>query len=516
MSSTMQVTETLNQGLKRALRVVVDAQELESDLSQRLTELSGQVRLKGFRPGKVPAGHLRRVYGKSVMAEVLQKKVDDSAKRAIADRQLKPAYPPEIELPEDQAEMDRIMAGKENLAFTMSFEVVPPIELQDFSTIEVEKLVAEATDEDVENALARIAGQYKEFEAKPAPAVAEKGDRVTVSFAGKIDGVAFEGGTAEDVPLELGSGQFLAGFEDQLIGCKAGDELTVNVTFPSDYGVEKLAGRPAEFAVQVKSVEAIKSVAVGDELAKKVGLASLADLKSTLRARIESELAQMTALKLKRDVLDRLDAQYSFELPQRLVDAEFNAIWTTLTKEMQSEGKTFADEATTEEEARKEYQAISARRVRLGLVLGTAGEQAGISVSDEEMQRMLVERARRFPGQEKNVFDYYRKNPRALIELRGPIFEQKVIDHIVGRAKLTTKKVPRQILIEAAEEVGASDTVTSGQDRHQGHDHAHSHEHDHDHDHHDHDHHATTTTTTIMNGDARQRLCWSSEALLTG
>ncbi len=486
----MQVTETLNEGLKRALRVVVDAQELESDLSQRLTELSGRVRLKGFRPGKVPAVHLRRVYGKSVMAEVVQKKVDDTAKRAIADRQLKPAYPPEIELPEDQAEMERIMAGKGDLAFTMSFEVVPPIELQDFTTIELEKLVAEATDEDVENALTRIAGQHKEFEAKSPPAAAERGDRVTVSFAGTIDGVPFEGGTAEDVPLELGSGQFLAGFEEQLIGCKDGDDLSLKLTFPADYGVEQLAGRPAEFSVQVKSVEAVRTAAVDGELAKRVGLASLSDLKSGLKARIESELAKMTALKLKRDLLDKLDAQYNFELPQRLVDAEFKAIWSTLTKEMRSEGKTFSDENTTEEEARKEYRAISARRVRLGLVLGTVGERAGISVSDEEMQRMLVERARRYPGQEKNVFDYYRKNPNALIELRGPIFEQKVVDHIIGQVKLTTRNVSRRSLIEAAEEVGSNDSVALGQDHR--HDHSHDDDHEHGHGHeqgHSHDHH---------------------------
>lgn len=480
----MQVTETLNEGLKRALKVVVDAQELETDLSQKLRELSGRVRLKGFRPGKVPAIHLRRVYGKSVMAEVLQKKVDDSAKQAIADRQLKPAYAPEIKLPEDQTEIERVMAGKGDLAFTMSFEVVPPIELQDFSTIEVEKFLAVATEEDIDNALARVASQYKEFEAKPEGARAEKGDRVTVSFAGKVDGAAFEGGAAEDVPLELGSGQFIAGFEDQLIATKAGDELTVNVTFPAGYGVEKLAGKPAEFAVKVKSVETVKQTVADDELAKKLGLTSLAVLRDNLKGRIEAEFAQMTALKLKRDLLDKLDALYSFELPQRLVDAEFDAIWTTLVKEMQSEGKTFADENTTEEDARKEYQAISARRVRLGLVLGTVGERAGITVSDDEMQGMLVERARQFPGREKNVFDYYRKNPNALIELRGPVFEQKVIDHIAGQAKVTTKNVSRQELTAAAEDVGANDTANA-----QGHDHQHEHDHSHDHhDHGDHDH----------------------------
>jgi trigger factor len=423
------------------------------------------------------------------MAEVLQKKVDDSAKQAIADRQLKPAYAPEIRLSEDQTEIERVMTGKGDLAFTMSFEVVPPIELQDFSTIEIAKLVAEATEEDIENALGRVASQYKEFAAKPGDSRAEKGDRVTVSFAGKIDGTEFEGGTAADVPLELGSGQFIPGFEDQLIGARAGDELSVSVTFPPGYGVERLAGKPAEFAVSVKTVETVKAIVPDDELAKKLGLASLTDLKNNLKGRIEVEFARMTALKLKRDLLDRLDAQYNFELPQRLVDAEFNAIWTTLIKEMQSEGKTFADENTTEEDARREYLAIAIRRVRLGLVLGTIGERAGITVSDDEMQRMLVERARQFPGQEKNVFDYYRKNPNTLIELRGPLFEQKVIDHIARQAKVTTRSVSRQELTEAAEDVGGTDRGSLQGHDHQHHDHGHDHDHGQDHDHgHDHDH----------------------------
>jgi trigger factor len=485
----MQVTETVNEGLKRSLKVVVDASELERDFSSRLGELSGQVRLKGFRPGKVPVNHLRRIYGKSVMAEVVQKKVDDSSKMALAERQLKPAYSPQIDLPQDQGEIEKMMDGTGDLAFTMTFEIVPPIEVKDFATLEVEKLTVDVTDQQVDDALGRIAAQNIEFETKP-DGDAQKGDRVMLSFVGKIDAEAFEGGSADDVPLVLGSGQFLPGFEDQLIGAKAGETRLVKTEFPADYSVEKLAGKPAEFEVSVKSVDAPKQAEINDALAQKLGLENLDALKTNVKARLGAEFAQMSAMKLKRDILDQLDAQYNFELPQRLVDGEFNQIWAALQREMQQSGRSFADENTTEEEARTEYQAIANRRVRLGLLLGTVGEQAGVTISDEEMQR-----ARQFPGQERRVIDYYRKNANALIELRGPVFEQKVIDYILAQAKVTEKKVTREELAKAVEEDQEFHPVglphDHGDHDHHDHDHAHGHEHghDHDHEHNDHDHH---------------------------
>jgi trigger factor len=486
----MQVTETVNEGLRRSLKVVVEASELERDFSSKLGELSGQVRLKGFRPGKVPVAHLRRLYGKSVMAEVVQKKVDDSTKQALAERQLKPAYSPQIELPQDQAELEKLMEGKGDLAFTMTFEIVPAIEVKDFGSIEIERLAVDLTEEQVEEALQQLAAQHKDFEPKSEGAPAETGDRVIITFAGKIDEQPFEGGSAQDVPLQLGSGQFLPGFEDQLIGAKAGDHLTVNVEFPSDYGVTKLAGKPAVFDVEVKSVDQPRQSTADDDLARKLGLENIEALKNNVRARMAGEVAQMSHMKLKRDVLDRLDEQYSFELPQRLVDAEFQQIWSALQREMQQSGKSFADEGTTEEEARKEYQAIANRRVRLGLLLGTVGERAGITISDEEMQRALIARARQFPGQERRVIDFYRKNSNALLELRGPIFEQKVVDYIVAQAKVTERKVTREELakaVEEDEEFHAYGTV--GDHEHLDHDHDHDHNHDHDHDHdHVHEH----------------------------
>jgi trigger factor len=475
----MQVTETLSSGLKREFKVVVGAAELGKQLDSKLHEMAGRANIKGFRPGKVPVPHLKRMYGKALMAEVVQKTIDDQSKQVLAERNLKPAYQPEVKLPEEEKEVNAIMAGESDFAFSLAFEIIPTFELKDVSGVELTRHVVEITDAQVDEALGRLTAQYKAWEPKDGKSA--KGDKVTIGFVGKVDGKAFDGGTAEDVPLELGSGQFIPGFEDQLVGHKAGDELTVNVTFPATYGVKELAGKPAEFAVKVAAVEAPKEGAVDDEFAKKMGFDDLGKLKDMIRSRLSQEYASMTSMKLKRDVLDALDGLYSFELPERLVDAEFGGIWKALTDEMQKAGKSFADEGTTEDAARKEYRAIAERRVRLGLVLGTLGEKEGIQVNEQELQQSLMARARQFPGQEKQVFDHYRKNPGALIELRGPIFEQKVVDFLVSKAKVTEKSVTR-------EELQAM--VQDDDEDHVKHDHAHGdHDHDHAHDHsHDHDH----------------------------
>ncbi|MGE3875474.1 MAG: trigger factor, partial [Parvibaculaceae bacterium] len=356
---------------------------------------------------------------------------------------------------------------------------------KDTAGLALQRHVIDVTDDHVGEALGRLAGQYKDWQAKEGTAA--KGDRVTISFLGKIDGEAFEGGTAENVPLELGSGQFIPGFEDQLTGVKAGDDVVVKVTFPDSYGVATLAGKPAEFEVKVASVEAPKDAAMDDEFAKKLGLESLDKLKETIKERLGQEFGQMTRLKLKRDVLDALDKTYSFELPEKLVETEFNGIWSALENEMQRTGKSFADEGTTEEEARKEYRAIAERRVRLGLVLGTLGEKEAISITDDELQRALLDRARQFPGQERRVFEYYRKNANALLELRGPIFEQKVVDHIVSKANVAEKAVTREELQALVQDEDEHDHDHDHAQHDHDHDHDHAH-HDHDHDHHDHDH----------------------------
>jgi trigger factor len=462
----MQVTETLNEGLKRELKVVIAASDLESRMNERLEELKATAQIKGFRPGKVPMAHLKKMFGKQAMAEVVQKSIESSTTEALNEKSLKPAYQPEVVLPEDETEVQAVMDGKADLAFTMNFEVVPDIEIADFKNLKVEKLVVDVTDEHVNEALENIAGQYKDYEDK-GDKKAEDGDRVTMSFVGKIGGEAFEGGTAEDVPLELGSGSFIPGFEEQLVGAKAGDDKVIKVTFPAEYGVDTLAGKDAEFDVKVSKVEAAKASEINDEFAEKLGLESADKLKEMVKERIADEFAQMTNAKLKRDMLDALDAEYKMELPEKLVDQEFNAIWAALEREMQAEEKTFEDEDTTEEETRKEYRDIAERRVRLGLVIGTIGDKAGITVADEELQRGLMEKARQYPGQEKQVFEFYQNNPQALVEIRGPIFEQKVVEHIAETADVSERSVSRETLQHMLE---------------------HDHEHGEECDHPDHDH----------------------------
>ncbi|MGL4294950.1 MAG: trigger factor [Aestuariivirga sp.] len=446
----MQVTETLSSGLKREYKVVVNAAELDKELNSKLADLSKRANIKGFRPGKVPVPHLKRVYGKSAMAEVVQKAIDDRSKALLEEKKLKPAYQPEVKLPEDEAEVNAVMDGKGDLAFSLSFEVIPDFEVKDHSGLALVKHLVEVTEDHIAETLNRFASQSKSFEEKQGEAA--NGDQLTISFVGTIDDTPFEGGTADDVQLELGSNQFIPGFEEQLIGTKAGEERTVRVTFPESYGVAELAGKPAAFAVKVTKVEAPKQAAIDEDFAKKMGFEDLAKLKDTIKERMSQEFGQMTAMKLKRDVLDALDKLYDFELPVKLVEAEFNGIWTALTNEMKRAAKSFADENTTEEDARKEYKAIAERRVRLGLVLGTLGEKEGIQVNEQELQQALMNRMRQFPGQEKQVMDYYRKNPAALVELRGPIFEQKVVDLIVSRAKVDEKKVGREDLQKMIED----------------------------------------------------------------
>ncbi len=455
----MQVTETLNSGLKREFKVVVNAAELSKEMDAKLKDMAGKAQIKGFRPGKVPVAHLKNMYGKSLMAEVIQSTVDAQSKQVFADRNLKPAYQPEVKLPEDEAEVNAVMDGKQDLAFSLAVEVIPEFEVKDFTGIELHKHIVSASDEQMAESLKRLAEQYKSFEAKKDGAKATTGDKVNINFVGSIDGVEFAGGKGDDIPLEIGSNQFIPGFEEQLIGAKVGDDRTVNVTFPENYGAKELAGKAAVFAVKVNGIEAAAEGKIDEDFAKRLGFEDLAKLKDMVKAGLEREFAQMTNMKLKRDVLDAMDKQYTFELPQRLVEAEFNNIWAALNGEMQKAAKSFEDEGTTEEAARIEYRAISERRVRLGLVLGTIGEKEGVAVTDQELQQALIGRARQFPGQEKQVFDYYRKNGNALMELRGPIFEQKVVDVIVGKAKVSDKSVTRdelKALVEDEEEVVAA------------------------------------------------------------
>jgi trigger factor len=448
----MQVTETLSEGLKREFRVVVPAAELDAKVNERLDELKGRVRIDGFRPGKVPVAHLRRVYGRAAMAEVIEATVRDANSQIVGERGFKLAAEPKVTMPEEQGAIEQVIAGKSDLDYKVAVEIVPQIDLPDFKNIKLTRPVSDVDDAEVENALGRIVEQNKPWLPKAEGAKAENGDRVIVSFAGTIDGEPFEGGSADDMPVLIGSNTFIPGFEGQLIGIGVGENRTLKVKFPEQYGSQKLAGKDAEFAVTAKSIEAPREVTIDDAFAKSLGLESRGKLREAVKDRIAREDFMMSRQKVKRQLLDQLDKQHKFDPPPTLVEEEFERVWKSVLEELEAEHKTFADENTTEEKARDEYRAISERRVRLGLVLAEIGEKNNITVTDEELNRSLMEQVRHYPGQEQQVYDIYRKNPGALASLRAPIYEEKVVDFVLELADVTEKKVSREELYKAEDE----------------------------------------------------------------
>jgi trigger factor len=448
----MQVTETLSQGLKREFKVVLPATELEERLASELATLKDRVRINGFRPGKVPVQHLRRLYGRSVMADVVQNAVNEANRKIVDENKLKLALDPQIQFPENKDEVERAMEAKADLAFTVALEVLPSFELADLSEVSVRKLTAGVSDAEVQEALERMAKQNSAFAAKGEGAEAAAGDRLVIDFVGKIDGEPFEGGTGDGVQLELGSGSFIPGFEDQLVGAKAGDAREVRVAFPADYQAQQLAGKDAVFDVTVKEVQAPGEVTIDDALAKGFGMESLDKLKDAVRTAIQRDFEAQSRRRVKRELLDALDAKYGFELPPSLVDQEFNGVWQQVEADMKRANRSFADENTTEEVARAEYRRIAERRVRLGLVLAQIGEATDIKVTDDEVTQALVERVRQFPGQEKQVWEFYRKNPQAMAEIRAPIFEEKVVDHILSQVKVSEEPVSKEALFKDEED----------------------------------------------------------------
>lgn len=449
----MQVTETLNSGLKREIKITVPAGDMEARLMQRLSDAKDKVRIKGFRPGKVPVQHLRKVYGKSFMAEVVNEILSDSTRSILDERGEKAAMQPEVKMTEDEKEAEKILAGGADFEFSMAYEVIPAIELKDYSGIAVSRPVYDVPEDEVEKQVAVVADSARSYE--PRKGKAEEGDKVTIDYLGKLDGVAFEGGAAEDSDLVLGSNQFIPGFEEQLVGVKEGDEKVIEVTFPEQYAAEHLAGRKATFDIKVKQVQKPGALEINDDLAKNLGLESAEKLREIVRGQIESQYGNVTRQKVKRQILDALDESYKFEAPSKLVEAEFQNIWSQVTRELDQSGKTFADEDTTEEEARAEYQRLAERRVRLGLVLAEIGDKAGVSVTDDELQRELFNQIRRFPAsQQQEAFDFYRQNPSALASIRAPLFEEKVIDHLMAQISVTDRKVSKEELL-ADDEAGA-------------------------------------------------------------
>ncbi|MFG1347120.1 trigger factor [Xanthobacter autotrophicus DSM 431] len=449
----MQVTETQADGLKRAFRVVVSAADLDAKADARLNELKGQVKLNGFRPGKVPTAHLKRVYGKSVYSEVIEQTVNETNGKIVEERGFKLALQPKVKLSDGQ-QGETLLDGGKDLAYDVELEILPKIELGNFKEISVEKPVVEVTDAEVDETVQRIADANRPFSPKEGPAA--EGDRVTIDFTGYVDGEKFQGGEGQDIDVLIGSKGFIPGFEEQLVGASAGENRTLSVTFPEAYAAKELAGKAASFEVTVKSVDAAGAVALDDEFAKTLGQESLEQLKETVKGRIVQEHAGAARQKVKRALLDALDAQHQFEVPAGLVEQEFNGVWSRVNEDLAGQGRTFADEGTSEEEARNDYLKIAERRVRLGLVLAEIGERNNIQVSDEEVTRAVVERARQFPGQEQQVWEYYRRTPEALASVRAPLFEEKVVDFLLELANVTEKKVTKEELYKEEEDEKAA------------------------------------------------------------
>jgi trigger factor len=447
----MQVTETLSQGLKHEFQVSVAAADLDAKAGARLVDMKDKVRINGFRPGKVPVAHLKKIYGRSVMAETIDQTIRDTNSQIFTERGFRLATEPKVTMPTEEKEIDNILSGQSDLTYTVTIEVVPPIALADFKSFTVEKPVADVGDTDVDEAIKRVADGNRSFTAKDEGAKAESGDRVTISFTGTIDGTPFEGGTGEGIQVVIGSNTFIPGFEDQLIGVGVGETRTLKVSFPKNYASEKLAGQAAEFETTASAIEAPQDTVIDDEFAKALGLESLEKLKQVMRDRLAGEFAAATRQRVKRLLLDKLDETHRFEAPPSLIDEEFNLMWNSIKAEMDSSSKTFADENTTEEAAKEEYRTIADRRVRLGLVLSEIGEKNKISVTDDEVSRAVIERARSMPGREKEVWDYYRSNVNALAQLRAPIYEDKVVDFILELANVTEKKVSKEELFKEDE-----------------------------------------------------------------
>lgn len=434
----MNIKEVSAEGLSRELQITVPAADLVAKLDARIEDIKGTVQLKGFRPGKVPAAHIRKTYGAQLMGEVIQETVNETSQQMLNDREERPAMQPEIKL---VGEVDPVIQGEGDLVYDIAFDIIPAIELIDFSTVKLNRPVVEVDEEKVDEALERLASSRKDFEPRGKTAKSQEGDRVKIDFIGRIDGEAFEGGTAEGFELELGSGQFIPGFEDQLIGTKAGDTKDVEVSFPEEYGNAELAGKPSVFEVTVHEVSAPKDAEINEEFATSLGMESLEKLREAIRDQIGNDYSQMSRGHLKKDLLDQLSDGHSFELPPSMVSLEFEQIWQQFQNELEQQGQKMDDLDESEDDLRAEYKEIAERRVRTGLVLAEVGSKNEIDVTQEELNQGLVQRVQQFPGQEQQVFEYFQKNPEAMAQIRAPLFEEKVVDFICEMADVTDTPV---------------------------------------------------------------------------
>ena len=441
----MQITETSTEGLKREFKVVVASQDIEQRVNARLAEVAKTVRLPGFRPGKVPAAVVKQRYGDSLLGEVLEQTVNETSSQALSDRNLRPALQPKIEITSFEKGAD--------LVYDMKLEILPEIETIDFSGVSLERLKPEIPDTELDEALKSLADRYRETEDVTDGSAAATGDTVVIDFVGSIDGEKFDGGAGTDFSLELGSGRFIPGFEEQLVGSKVGDHVAVKVPFPADYGVDTLAGKDAVFEVDLKGLKRKLPAEVDEKLAETLGLENLEALRGAVREQMEREYAGVARQKLKRDLLDILSERHDFAVPTGMVELEFDSIWKQYEAERdraKASGAYKEEEAKPDEETKDEYRKIAERRVRLGLVLAEVGRTNNIQVTQDEVNRAVMAQARNYPGQEKAVMDFYRNNPDAAGQLRAPIYEDKVVDFIVDLAQVTEKAVPPKELVALA------------------------------------------------------------------
>lgn len=441
----MDIKELEADGLTRKYHVTVKKEALSEKLDAKIKEMQPQVSLKGFRPGKVPMSHIRKMFGQSIMKDVVEEVLNESSQQAINDNKLRPAGQPKIDL---RANGEDVTKGAADLEYNMTVESIPEFEPVDPKGLKFTRLTSELTDEAVDERVGELAKGQKSYKKKAKTAKAKKDDAVLIDFVGSIDGEEFEGGAAEGHQLVIGSGTFIPGFEDQLIGAKAGDELDVNVTFPEGYQAEALAGKDAVFKVTVHEVQGEKDTDIDDEFAKKFGMDDLDALKTAIREQMQAELDGQSRMKLKRAILDELDKSHDFELPAGMVEAEFQNIWTQVQAEKEQGQLDEDDAAKSDEDLEADYRKIAQRRVRLGLVLAEIGQKAEIDVSNEELQTALIAEARRYPGQEQQVIEFYQKNPNQLAALRAPIYEEKVVDLITETATIKDKTVDREKLFE--------------------------------------------------------------------
>lgn len=446
----MQVVEKSTEGLSRVIAVTIPASELNAKLDAKLKEVGPQLRLKGFRPGKVPAGYVKKTFGRDLMGEIINTELNETSQKALDEAKLRPAAPAEMKLVSD---MDKVIAGQEDLSYEMELEVMPDFTPVDPATLKLSRPTYEASDADLDEALKELASQAKSYEDKKGKAVkAVEGDQLTIDFLGKLDGEPFEGGAAEDADLVIGSGRFIPGFEEQLTGAKVGEEKTIEVTFPADYQAAHLAGKLATFDIKVKAIKAEVEGKVDEDFAKRIGLESLDKLKELLRSNLNQQYAGAARFKQKRALLDQLDAAHSFDLPPKMVEAEFNGIWQQVEADKAAGQLPEEDAKKSDDELKAEYRKIAERRVRLGLVLAEIGRANNVQVNDNELNAAIMQEARNYPGQERQVLDFYRQNPNAAAQMRAPIYEEKVVDLIFDKAEVTDAPISKDELLKEEDE----------------------------------------------------------------